>query len=551
MKTRKVPATFNRHTVASPYDKALTLQQSGQYDAAVAAYDKLLEKNPDHLHAQINLGLCHYLLLRFNWSSHIFHQLHVKHPENDEVVKFAGISYMALGNFEVALQFLKMHIGRQPEDFDTWLNLTSASGSNQNNTEALYYATQALSLKPIDARSHLNLGAALLSLNRWDQALYAFETALTLEPGNIKALMNCATIYDMMGNQKKALKIFASCLPSVNNDPNVLAELQYKMSFPLLSVGELERGWTYYNAGFIPVDTRSRFPKRKFDLPEWDGQPLKGKRLLVWREQGLGDEIRFASVIPDLREYCDNVVIECEPRLVSLFQRSFNWCKVREQATFIGNGHTPSYDDYDFHIPLGSLMRFLRNAPEKFAHHKPYLVPDPVKSEQLRDKLESIRDGRSLIGICWRSGFVNSERNIHYTPISDWGPLFENPNLVFVNLQYGTGKDEVAQAEAHFGIKLHQWDDLDLKDDQEGLAALITNLDCVVSADTAVAALAQSLSTRTMVFTPVRGWVFLGQEKYPWAGDNVRHFFPKNIMTPISEVIPEIANAIALAFPKK
>lgn len=546
-------ARFPKHQMAglpkglSAFEQAQALQKAGNNDQAIKIYEKILEKNPKHYHAQLHLGVCHFGSGRFDFSSHIFHQLHVKFPDEDEVLKFAGISYMSLGNFEMALKFHRKYVKAHPDDYETWLNLTSVSGSMQNNTEALYYATHAMSLEPLDVRSHINLGATLILLHRYEDALISFDTALLFEPNNLKALINKATCYGLMSDQVKAIEIFERCEELVGSDDLARAEIQYNMSFPLLKMGNLKRGLKYYDMGFIPLDTRSRTPKRSFSVPEWDGSPIHGKRLMVWREQGLGDEIKFASMIPDLLPFCDDVIIECDKRMVSIFQRSFPTCTVREQ--FHNGGILDVGEkDFDFHIPMGSLMTHLRADIAAFAHPRPYLVPDPQRVEEIKRRLDMIRNGRTLIGICWRSGFLTTERNIHYTAISDWEPIFANKNFAFVNLQYGESRQEILNAEQHFGIKIHHWDDIDLKDDQESVMALISNMDCVVSAGTAVITLAEAIGKKAKVFILNRDWTHLGQEAFPWALDNVEYFMPTNEREGVATTIPYIAESLAADF---
>lgn len=527
----------------SEIERARQLQSRSRFADASVIYEKHLKKAPDDFRLNLNLGLCKYGLQRFEESSLIFHKLHAADPGNDELIKFCGISYLAQGKFDIALQFLKHYVKLHPDDYETWMNLASASGNNQQNTEALFYATQALSLSPLDPRSHLNLGAALIPLHRYEDAITSFETTLTLDPGNIKALMNCGTAYDLLEQPEKSLEVFDRCVPLVASDPMQAAELRYKMSFPLLKTGNLEKGWEYYDAGFIPTDTRSRFPKRTFSVPRWDGTVIKGKRLLVWREQGLGDEIRFASLIPELKKFCDHVVIECDPRLVSLFQRSFPGFEVRAQGQYDGHLHHALHGDFDFHLPMGSLMRYLRPDIESFEKQRAYLVPDPERLQNIRQRLDQIRQGRKLIGICWRSGFLNTERNLNYTALSDWEPIFRNRSLAFVNLQYGDTAEEVRQASEAFGITIHQWDDIDLKNDQETLAALIANLDCIVSAVTAVSNMAEALDAKSKFFMPFVEWTFLGQQTYPWAKRS-EYFFPSNARQGVAVTIPRIAASL-------
>ena len=139
------------------------------------------------------------------------------------------------------------------------------------------------------------------------------------------------------------------------------------------------------------------------------------------------------------------------------------------------------YDDFDYHLPMGSLMRFTRPSLESFENSKPYIVVDESRLADFRSRLESVSAGRKTIGIAWRSGISNALRALEATTLQDWAPILENRNACFINLQYGDCDAEIKAVEEKFGIKIVGWDDLDLKNDLESIFALMKNLDYIVS----------------------------------------------------------------------
>lgn len=541
----RLPKPQFKPRVTSPkilsLEEALALFANKKYSKALAHF-KVHEKKygPSRVVSK-NLGLCHYNLEQLAQAAEIFHQLHVEDPSDEQVIYFCAITYMRLGIYDVALPFLKRYIKSHPQDYDTWLNLCHVAGASQMGKEAIYYATQALSLKPLDVRSHINLGAALLMMDRLDDAQISFETALALEPDNLGGLSNIATVHEKRGDLHLALSQYEKCIELMADGPDAaLNEMKYRMSFALLGTGELKTGWTYYDLGFEPRDTRTRFPKRNFDVPQWQGELLGKKRLLIWREQGLGDELRFMGMVPEVLAQGAQVVLEVQDRLVNLMKRSFPEATVREQSYTIEPDSRSPFSDFDLHIPLASLARIYRPTIDSFEQSRPYLKPDPIEREAFEARLAPY-GGKKRVGISWRSGVLNAERNKYYTPLSDWECILKIPDVVFVNLQYGDCEAELQAAEQHFGIQIVRWPDVDLKNDLDRVAALTACLDVVVSAPTAVAAMSEAVGVPTKFFYP-RSWTLLGQDRWLWY-PNV-DVFVCEARESVRDKLPEIAQAL-------
>ncbi len=534
MNNKTFKATERSHTLMV---KAIDYQKNGLYENAIQLFDQVLQSIPKHYYARLNKGLTYILMNNPNPASTILHKLHEEHPEKIDVLRLCGKSYWMLNQYELAIKFYKRVIKLDPNNYETWLDLSALFSANAQNTESLYFATHALSIKPTDPRGHLNLGCALSTMGRLDDAYYCFETVLQICPNDISALKNIALIHEKRGEIDATLTTLDKALSFTSKGSEQEADIFYSKSYPLLAKGELRDGWEMYSYGFLPNNKLSRAPKRKFNVPLWNGNPIQGKRLLVWREQGLGDELMFAHIIPEIFSLCSDVVIECEERLASLFQRSFPQCHVRTQSFDFLTGLSLN-NDFDYHVPIGSLAQLFRSEIELFQRGKPYLIPDTKLVNKYADRLSEFVN-KKIVGICWRSGVVTAERSLQYSPLSSWKPILDLQNIVFVNLQYGECAQEIKQARETIGVDIIEWEDLDLRNDLESVAALMSNLDCVVSVGTAVAQMAGALGKPLILMTS-RDWTLFGQDDYPWFGNT--KLFISEFNQSIESLIPQVAN---------
>ncbi|HEV7523583.1 MAG TPA: hypothetical protein VGP92_01375, partial [Acidimicrobiia bacterium] len=171
--------------------------------------------------------------------------------------------------------------------------------------------------------------------------------------------------------------------------------------------------------------------------------------------------------------------------------------------------------DYDRAISAGSLIRWLRPSLDAFPEQAAYLVPDPERVEAWRARLAEVGAG-PFVGISWRSMIRTAERRLEYTRLDEWGDIFATPDVTWVNLQYDECTRELRDAEKRFGVQIHRWDWLDLMNDFDEVAALITALDLVVAPVNAVAMLSGALGVRTVAMGNRYGWGELGSGRMPW-----------------------------------
>lgn len=472
-----------------------------------------MENEPENVELRIRFAMNCFALEDFASAADAFHRLHVDHPDDQRAWQGAAVSYMKLGRYDVAEQFLKKIVSHNPQDYDAWLNLCHNAGASGQHTNTLFYAMQALELRPLDPRSHNNLGCSLLAVQQYKDALSAFETSLTLDASNLDALSNIATIYSLTGNTREAIDTYERCLQLAGKNTEFADTTRYRMSFDLLRLGRLKEGWAHYDYGFKPLDSRSRGPKRSFPVPQWDGRALEHETLLIWREQGLGDELMFFAAIKDAERRVKKLIIECDRRMVPVLQRSFPDALVRAEQIRNAPGFPPMVEDMDFHIPAGSLMSLYRNELDDYRRTEAYIRPDPERVAEFRRRLAAL-PGRRKVGISWRSGVLNAERNSAYASLSDWEPVLRLQGVDIINLQYGDCSEELRNVSEHFGITIHQWDDLDLKNDLDGVFALAHCLDHVVSVTTAPSVMAAAVGTPTSVLMPRSSWTLFGTDEY-------------------------------------
>jgi hypothetical protein len=250
---------------------------------------------------------------------------------------------------------------------------------------------------------------------------------------------------------------------------------------------------------------------RAYTQPRWSGERLDGT-LLVWGEQGLGDEILHASMVSDLIARTPSIVLEVEPRLVALFARSFPALRVVALGTELYAGR------FEAQEPLGSLGRRFRLRWEDFPRREHgHLVADAAPAQALRRRLAG--DGRAVIGISWVSKAPTGGAS-KSAKLADFAALLRVPGCRFVDLQYGDTAAERAALARELGITVERLPDIDNTNDIDGLAALMTACDAVVTVSNTTAHLAGALGRPTWVMVPhghARIWYwFHDRDVSPW-----------------------------------
>jgi len=380
------------------------------------------------------------------------------------------------------------------------LGLMHQNSGRLEAAEKLYRG--AIKIAPKLAAAHLNLGVVHVRRREEDAALACFQQVLKLEPDRKDALLNVAGVYERTGKLESAAKALDRLIALAPAD--ITAHMARANA--LFMLGRWQGAWTSYHRRHAIFWGEGRaLPGRP-----WRGEDAAAKTVLLSFEQGLGEQIMFASMVPEIARAARRVIVECEARLVTLFQRSFPGVDV---VPWSADWHPRVRGaDIDFHAALGDPGLWLRDSFESFPAHDGYLVPEAARVAALREHYTAMANGKRIVGLAWHSAAVpfGPQKSI---PPAALAPLLAREDVFWVNLQHGPARGEI-------GAPL--WTDpaIDPSGDFDSLAAQIAALDAVVSASTAGAHVAGALGRRTLLILPKvlgRHWYwFPERESNPW-----------------------------------
>jgi hypothetical protein len=333
---------------------------------------------------------------------------------------------------------------------------------------------------------------------------------MVLDPQSAVAAYEAGLSSDKRGDWGAATDIL---LRSRILDPSY-ADCDITLSSILLRMGRFAEGWGYYKARW-----RSESLARKRVLTPDIGSNKRDfsgcateKRVLVWGEQGVGDEVMFGGLVGEFRGLCGEVLLQVDRRLMGMFERALPGVRVFER------GKAVPEELYDEQIPIGSLGKWLRPSRESFeGKGLRYLGARPGLGERLRGEL-GVLPGEKLIGLSWRSASpeTGAVRSLGLGELV--GALGGVEGVRFVNLQYGDVREELAWLRRERGVEVLSHGGVDNREDLEGLAGLIEGCDLVVSVGNATAHLSGALGQKTWVLLPyVAGWRWLHEgSTCPW-----------------------------------
>lgn len=347
---------------------------------------------------------------------------------------------------------------------------------------------RAAQLAPDESIVWNNLALCYQETENVAEAERCFIKALNRDPNDTNALANLAKLYNDMGEYHKAINCCDRALKIKSNLP----EAHYNRGISLLAQGEWKEGWQGYEYNLGQYEGRK---ERVFGaIPRWTG--VEGLTLIAYGEQGIGDEISFASMIPDLMRK-NKVIIECDGRLKGLFKRSFG-CEVHGTRYKKGGISWPSKYEIDATVAGGSLGGFYRNAPEDFPG-TPYLTADPERRIQWRALLDSLGD-KLKVGIAWTGGIKRTMSTKRSLDLEELLPVLRQ-DAAFINLQYKDSVEVEALEVAH-GIKIHTWPHATQTKDYDDTAALVAELDLIVTVQQTAVHIGGALGVPTWAMIP-------------------------------------------------
>lgn len=417
-----------------------------------------------------------------------------------------GHALKEMGQLEEALGHLRRAYELAPGAENALRNLVSGLIESDRCEEALAVAADAVARDPASYEGRLAHGLALQKSHDAVGALAAYEAALKARADDAELHDNRGTAFLELGRLPEAIASYERAL-ALRPD---FALPAFHRALTWLLQGDYARGWEGYELRLLDKD----YPGRTLNYLRWDGGALGGLTLLVTREQGLGDEIMFASCLPSIVEAAGHCIVECEPRLLGLFRRSFPAATVFASTPDGSLPREVAARKVDAMIPAGSLPRLLRKSLADFPRHSGYLRADPQRVVRWREQLEQLGPGLK-VGISWRGGVRKTRRALRSIPLERWLPIVEIPGTQFISLQYTADAGaEIEALRGQHGRRIEHW--TEAVDDYDETAALLTALDLTISVCTAVIHLGGALGRPVWVMAP-----YSPEWRYGFSGDTM------------------------------
>lgn len=514
-------------------------------EAAEAEAMTMIGLREDQPHGYLFLGNVRMILGRLEAAIEAYGAGRKVCPGTLELERAYGDACLTAGRLEDAQRSLHAALciaSREPESHFDIGRLRDDQG---RFPDALQNYERALALEPEFQPALLAIGSLHRGLRRWPEAIAAYERVLEIEPDQPGLIAHLGNTLLQAGDLVAAEQLLERAWGLAPDMPEIIslvggvdyfqgryeaagerlrraadalpdhAVIQYNHAFLLLITGQLEEGWKAYEFG-LETDQRNT----RWFFERWDFEPLHDERLYISTEQGLGDEVMFASCLPDIVESADigRCVVGCDPRLRPLFERSMPALDFVDDPNNHGEEQLQPYLPVGRQIAIGSLPSRYRRTEADFPSRSHFLLPDPERAASFGRWLSDLGDGVK-VGISWRGGGLPLTQASRSIALSDWHPLLGTPGVRFVNLQYGDSADDLASVAQATGIVIHDAG-LNLTADIDGLCALMSALDLVISIDNSTVHLAGAVGADTWVVLPARPdwrWM-LERADSPWYG---------------------------------
>jgi tetratricopeptide (TPR) repeat protein len=503
--------------------RGVALSQSGKFDKAKAAASKAVEIDPTMLVGWHLLGIACEKTGDMLGALEAYERGLALDPENPPIANDLGRLAMKLGMLDQAEALFRYYLSHNPNTPESANNLGCVLRNQMRFDEAIAILKPALEQHPDRAILWITLGTVVGDMGDVASAAAFYQEAARLDPKNPKAGYNLGLVRYSEGAVEEAIALYSAALPHAET-PADGTMIRFGLALAHLARGDLAQGWEYYRGRLEPtyhepihfVTTR----------PAWTpGDDVAGRHLMLYGEQGLGDEIMLAGVLPDLLQTLGpggRLTAAVTDRLLPLFRRSFPEVTFGAHKTIRHKGHNirsapfvEDWADIDSWAPLAEPLRQFRPSVESFPDRTGgYMKADPARVEHWRDVLSGLPGMK--VGLLWTSLVVDTHRQRYFGAFEQWEPLLRTPGVTFVNLQYGDRSADLAMAREQFGVEIVQPQGIDLKNDLDDVAALSCALDLVLGISNATFNIAAACGVPAWLVSARTAWTKLGTDRYPW-----------------------------------
>ncbi len=548
----KISAFYSTNT---PFEKALAFEQAGQLEQAIEYYQTYLKLEPNHFAAMVNLAeifikcdqtqqalilyekivaqypleplfsckLGHlYLAMQRNQEA-IAVLTRVLGPSQYRVSILSGIAtaYEKEGQVYTAIAYLNWCVLSEPQDWISWFNLSNVYYKNKLYQDAYHSLQHVMKLKPKEVNVLKLMISVLIKLEQYEialqvcqnqlqgllptveieyrkgliyyeagkleQAKVLFEMVIAKDSQHAKAYYHLGNVLSDSKNYEQAI----NCYQQVLQYDSKIVDAYFNKGLCHLALDQWDQGWPLYEMRWQIERYKSDWLQS--DWPQLESLEENCKSLLVWSEQGIGDEIMFVQLLPELNKNNRKVTVMCNSRVLPLFKRSFPKMKFIPRTTALLKNNN---DAFDHHIPMGSLPNLI--GMNSLGQKKFYLLPDDEEKQKFRRS----RGNGIHIGLSWKGG-IGSQAALRSIPLNSFLPLLEIPNLYFTSVQYGECLKEIHDFNAEQEKSLlHYNPEIDPIGQLDRFAAQLCCCDLIVSVDNSTVHLAGALGVPCWALLP-------------------------------------------------
>jgi tetratricopeptide (TPR) repeat protein len=477
----------------------------GSFDLAETLSREALTLDPANAQTKLLLGRIAFIKKDYRAAKDYLSDALRYLPKDEAAWILLARSHVKLLDYSHAIACMRSAFAIRPATAAEEAELGHYYNNDGQPDEAADCFSRGLELDPNNAELWNDMGSVQLELGQMRNAERSFDVALSLKPDFVQPMRNLAVLREFQGRGNEALAYHDRIVQLVPDN----ATAKQTRGAVRLAYGQLVDGWEDYRARF--TNPQHKGWHHGMPCPRWDGvTPLGDKGVLVWSDQGLGDQILAASVLPDVMAAAKHVVFACEPRLIPVMERSFPQLRVvsLEDVSF----RRVDLNDIDLQASISEIGPAFRSAFTKFPRHSGYLKADPAKVAALKAKYNALQGAGPVVGISWHSKSTLASEN-KSVPLELWAPILAQPAR-FVSLQYG----DAAKDAAGKNILVDQG--IDAVADVDAFAAQVAAMDFVITSSNTTVHMAGALNVPTLCLTPLvegRPWYwFIGRDVSPW-----------------------------------
>ncbi|MBF0380938.1 MAG: tetratricopeptide repeat protein [Magnetococcales bacterium] len=475
--------------------------------AAVKSYQKAISLNPNNPLVHSNLGNAYKTQGEFSKAITSQKKAITLDPNFADAYHNLGVIYKEQKNWQKGIECFKKAIELNPNSLQGYSNLGFVYQQLGELDKGIHYNQQAINIDPNYVDSYINIGDILHQQNRLDDAVSSYQKAILLEPNNVEAHCNIGATLQALGKLNAAITSFNHV---ITIDPSY-AKAHCNLSLVQLLNGDFFNGFKNYIWRWqLSQFDSQRYNKNKNKL--WRGEAVENKKILLWEEQGVGESILFSSMLPDLIAQGADITIECDKRLIPLYNRSFKNIKCQTKSRALNNS-----SDFDYTAPFGNMGLYLRHKKSSFPLRKGYLKANENQKNIFLHSYKSKKDS-FIVGISWHSNKSADFLTKKSVDLQLLYPLLKTPGVQFVNLQYGDTTREINKSAKECGVKIVQDKSVDQLTDLDGFAAQVAAMDLIITISNTTAHMAGALGIPTFLMlgvTPLWYWMVEG-ENSPW-----------------------------------